>query len=333
VAAVRADAEKRLVAESMRLRAESEQAFAAERRRAEAHLEADHRKAEQQLRETLAAGEAERQKLERDAHSPPDADVDSGSILAAARAIGSARTLADALALLVRSAAAQAPRVALFILNGDHFDEWSVDGIPALSHETIDLDRGGLLRAAITHGGRVSSAAGDPDRTPPACAKLPDGRAAAAVPLMLGGQAVGVLYADEGVSTTGQPIRGWAASVELLTSHAAACLASLTAVKALQVLEAGNGHGSAAEATPGGDEQSAKRYAKLLVSEIKLYNEGAVRVGREKRDLLHRLRAEIERSRRLYEERVPPSVTARASYFQQELIHTLAGGDPALLGS
>jgi hypothetical protein len=56
-------------------------------------------------------------------------------------------------------------------------------------------------------------------------------------------------------------------------------------------------------------------------------------VGREKCDLLHRLRAEIERSRRLYEERVPPSVTARASYFQQELIQTLAGGDPALLGS
>jgi hypothetical protein len=69
-----------------------------------------------------------------------------------------------------------------------------------------------------------------------------------------------------------------------------------------------------------------------LVSEIKLYNEAAVRTGREKRDLLSRLRPEIERARRLYEERVSPSIAARGAYFQQELVHTLADGDQALLG-
>ncbi len=44
------------------------------------------------------------------------------------------------------------------------------------------------------------------------------------------------------------------------------------------------------------DDSSARRYARLLVSEIKLYNEAAVRTGREKRDLLNRLAPEIERA-------------------------------------
>jgi hypothetical protein len=80
------------------------------------------------------------------------------------------------------------------------------------------------------------------------------------------------------------------------------------------------------------DDTSARRYARLLVSEIKLYNEGAVRVGREKRDLLHRLRSEIERARRLYAERVPDATGQRGAYFQQELVQTLADGDATLLG-
>ena len=84
---------------------------------------------------------------------------------------------------------------------------------------------------------------------------------------------------------------------------------------------------------PANDENGARRYARLLVSEIKLYNEAAVHIGRQKRDLMSRLRPEIERARRLYEERVPASVAARGTYFQQELVQTLADGDSALLGS
>ena len=82
-----------------------------------------------------------------------------------------------------------------------------------------------------------------------------------------------------------------------------------------------------------GGEEGARRYAKLLVSEIKLYNEGAVRVGRQQRDLLHRLREEIERAQHLYEQRVPAAVSARDAYFKQELVQTLADGDASLLGN
>jgi len=80
------------------------------------------------------------------------------------------------------------------------------------------------------------------------------------------------------------------------------------------------------------DVHGARRYARLLVSEIKLYNESAVRTGRERRDLLERLKPEIERARRLYDERVAPSIHSRDVYFQQELVQTLADGDQSLLG-
>ena len=89
---------------------------------------------------------------------------------------------------------------------------------------------------------------------------------------------------------------------------------------------------ASAQTPAGDDEQGARRYARLLVSEIKLYNETAVRTGREKRDLLQRLAPEIDRARRLYDERVPATMRARDFHFQQELVQTLAGGDASLLG-
>jgi hypothetical protein len=76
----------------------------------------------------------------------------------------------------------------------------------------------------------------------------------------------------------------------------------------------------------------AKRFARLLVSEIKLYNEAQVSAGRENRDLYDRLKEDIERSRRMYVERVPYQIHSTTNYFYEELVRTLANGDPTLLG-
>ena len=81
------------------------------------------------------------------------------------------------------------------------------------------------------------------------------------------------------------------------------------------------------------DGDSARRYARLLVSEIKLYNEVAVQIGRQKRDLLARLKPEIDRARNLYFQRISPAVDSRGALFQQELVQTLADGDASLLGN
>ncbi|MGE0640086.1 MAG: GAF domain-containing protein [Thermoanaerobaculia bacterium] len=78
--------------------------------------------------------------------------------------------------------------------------------------------------------------------------------------------------------------------------------------------------------------EEARRLARLLVSEIKLYNEEQVDEGRRNRDIYHRLKEDIDRSRQIYEERIHESVRGTTDYFQQELVRSLAGGDARALG-
>jgi hypothetical protein len=88
---------------------------------------------------------------------------------------------------------------------------------------------------------------------------------------------------------------------------------------------------------PIGEEEKAhndaRRFARLLVSEIKLYNEQKVAEGRRGGDLYDRLKEDIDRSRQMYEKRVTPSVATKFDYFYDELVGTLAEGDPSKLGS
>jgi hypothetical protein len=77
----------------------------------------------------------------------------------------------------------------------------------------------------------------------------------------------------------------------------------------------------------------ARRFARLLVSEIKLYNEQKVSEGREAGDLYDRLREAIDRSREMYDKRVQPTVAAKFDYFHFELINNLAEGQDAKLGA
>jgi hypothetical protein len=77
----------------------------------------------------------------------------------------------------------------------------------------------------------------------------------------------------------------------------------------------------------------ARRFARLLVSEIKLYNEQKVRDGRDHGDLYDRLREDIDRSRQMYDKRVRPEVAGRYDYFHHELVNMLAEGDSSRLGA
>ena len=83
-----------------------------------------------------------------------------------------------------------------------------------------------------------------------------------------------------------------------------------------------------------GDErrEEARRFARLLVSEIKLYNERAVLEGREHGNLYERLRDDIDRSRQMYEERIPQDVRNGTNYFYEELVQILADGRVEALG-
>ena len=77
----------------------------------------------------------------------------------------------------------------------------------------------------------------------------------------------------------------------------------------------------------------ARRFARLLVSEIKLYNEQKVTEGRDSGDLYDRLREAIDRSRDMYDKRVQEPVAAKFDYFHYELVNSLAEGEDVKLGA
>ena len=76
----------------------------------------------------------------------------------------------------------------------------------------------------------------------------------------------------------------------------------------------------------------ARRFARLLVSEIKLYNESKVEQGRKNHDLYERLKEDIDRSRQMYDERITDDVRKASNYFYDELVRILADGKADALG-
>lgn len=80
----------------------------------------------------------------------------------------------------------------------------------------------------------------------------------------------------------------------------------------------------------GGVNEEAQRYARLLVSEIELYNPTAVTEGIVNKDLYSRLKTHIDRSRRAYEQRFGGA--GQPDYFDEAVVRLLAQGDAARLG-
>lgn len=77
----------------------------------------------------------------------------------------------------------------------------------------------------------------------------------------------------------------------------------------------------------------AQRFAKLLVDEIKLYNQAKVTEGRKKKDLYDRLKDDIEKSRAIYRKRYAGTAAESADYFRDALVRILADNDSSLLGA
>ena len=79
--------------------------------------------------------------------------------------------------------------------------------------------------------------------------------------------------------------------------------------------------------------RKAQRFARLLVDEIKLYNQAKVAEGRKNKDLYDRLKEAIEKSRGTYQKRYGNTVAASGNYFQHEIIRSLAEDDLSILGA
>jgi hypothetical protein len=238
----------------------------------------------------------------------------TSDLLKALRGIDNATSVSDTLHAILRAAAGAAPRVSLLVSQAEPvagssetpMSPWTTDGVAAVAPEP----------------GRASM------RT---------------FPLLLDGVSVAVLHGDGEAGNGDAPTPGtaWIDRLEVIAAVGATRLGYLTALRTVQAMRWRTAEPAVARSlsatTPPAqssdeEEQAAKRYARLLVSEIKLYNEAAVRTGREQRDLLKRLQPEIDRARRLYEQRIPAALRARTQLFDHELVQTLAGGEPSLLG-
>ena len=361
-----AEAVKELETERARMRAEAEQTRAGE-------LEAARTKAQQALQEKLAAARVQADKalavevakvrakaeqvpaaelggVRAEATASARADEWQASsarlqrLLDSVRALDEARSLSQALDILTDRTVAEAPRVAVLMVQAARVRGWRFLGFAEIREAgSVDLavQETGLIGRAIAETEVCSvqaGPAGAPAGSLPSFATLPAGRTALAVPVQVGGRVTAVVYADDATDLDERQSAGWQSTVEILARHAGHCLETLTAVRVSQLADGGRStateppQSSVAGRQPVDDtEDAARRYARLLLSEIKLYNEAAVKAGREGRDLFERLRPEIERARGLYEERISPSLKARNLYFDQELVRTLADGDPSLL--
>jgi hypothetical protein len=79
--------------------------------------------------------------------------------------------------------------------------------------------------------------------------------------------------------------------------------------------------------------RKAQRFARLLVDEIKLYNQATVNEGRRNKDLYDRLKEDIEKSRSTYQKRYGSTAAASADYFQKEVVRSLAEDDLSVMGA
>jgi len=271
----------------------------------------------------------------------------SQRLLDAIRAIDRTRSLSEILDTLVNCAGLEAARVGILLVRaGATLKAWRLIGFGASFDAAPDvelaLDAAGVIGDAVRTAATASSDTAG--RLTAAPFNLPDGRERVAVPIPMSGQVVAVLYADQGPADDPQrdATMAWPATLEVMGRHAARCLEALTAFKAARVLterpDAMPAAAPEAAGAPAGDgdrpsdDEAARRYARLLVSEIRLYNEPAVVAGRRERDLATRLGTEIGRARVLYEQRVPAQVRERTDHFHAELVRTLANGDETLLG-
>jgi hypothetical protein len=235
----------------------------------------------------------------------------------AVRSLERARSLSEILDTLVSCARAEGARAEVWLIRGGRLHQWRSPGSGGADHVPARaLDEGGVIAdAARTQA--VASADGT-----------------LAVPIAIAGSAVAVLYAE----LRTENLELGTQNVELLTRYAARCLEALTAFTVARALtqkpnepDAAGGSPPAIAEASAEDDTSARRYARLLVSEIKLYHESAVIDGRRDRDLATRLGGEIARARAMFEERVAEHVRQRADYFHDELVRTLANGDASLL--
>ncbi len=264
---------------------------------------------------------------------------------AAVASIQEASSQAEILRHLLEGEAQFAGRVALFVVKGGAINGWQ--GIGFQDNDvikTMNLNGSSGLAARAMQG-RMPASGSTADFNPGFASAVnpPAEDKCLVLPLVVKERVAAIVYADAGASVGGALD---AAALSALTRVAAIWL-ELAALRKAGVAPAEEARAAAAAAAAGPvaspaaspapveDDlhRKAKRFAKLLVEEIKLYNQPRVAEGKHNRDLYERLREDIEKSRATYQKRYGNTPVAASDYFNQELIRVLADNDVSLMGA
>jgi len=267
---------------------------------------------------------------------------------AAAAVIHESGSQADILRHLLEGEARFAGRVALFVVKGNAISGWQGIGFEENDAiKTLSIQTGsGLVGKAIQARNPVAGTAQEFDAGFVRSMKPPADGQCLVLPLVVKDKVAAMIYADAGTVPGGtldssglQALTRFAAIwLELAALRKAGGSASAEDVAQPQPAAAVAASAPASVPASSGSEEDelhkkARRFAKLLVEEIKLYNQPRVEEGRQHKDLYERLRVDIEKSRSTYDKRYAESAVASADYFTQELIRILADNDASLMGA
>ena len=151
------------------------------------------------------------------------------------RFLDEATSLSDVLERLTQAAARHAGRAALFVVRDDRLRRWRAVGFAGHQPgEAIDVPLGeaGIAADALRDRRRTMRAAGDPGRVP-AFAAGADARDAAALPVVVAGAVVAVLYADA-PGGAADP-RRWQDDLDVLARYTSRVLETITVQQATGV--------------------------------------------------------------------------------------------------
>ncbi|MFN7984253.1 MAG: GAF domain-containing protein [Vicinamibacterales bacterium] len=165
-----------------------------------------------------------------------ESEVRFQTLLDSLRSIDAATSLTHTLDALVTAARPQADRLALFLLRGDSLWSWSQTGFDALhdfgAPTEFALAHTGILADAVRTGAPQSVTGAD-SRRPAFAGAASHGSTFIAVPLLMNGEAIGVLCGEQ--SATGESGVRLTFVYDVLARHAARVLESLTALRLANV--------------------------------------------------------------------------------------------------
>jgi hypothetical protein len=289
---------------------------------------------------------------EMESLEPAPGTLPADMLMAATAAIQESTSQAEILRQLLDGVAHFCGRAALFVIKGGSMSLWQgtgFEGNQELKGFGVNASAG-LPGTAIQARNPIAGQAEEFDPSFVSAVSAPGNGTCLVLPLVVKEKVPALIYADAGPLPDS---RIDASALTVLCRFAGLWL-EITALRkaggataqeepqpqppvaaAAAAVSTGHQNGGGATVSVGEEDElhkKAKRYARLLVDEIKLYNQAKVTEGRQSKDLYERLREDIEKSRAAYDKRFAGSPAASVNYFSQELVRILADNDISLMG-